>query len=214
MILRSREITHVRRLVGPATAQDLGGRLLKAIPSVGEATGEGNYNRQLSIESVDLGQKPEEPLEEICHKVFEDEESAALLCKVGLRALGRMSGLKRGGLPRGMSPRYLGMDTNLYGPGETFATHTDSGMWNDVVAVTLLGEGGTFMHVVGGARSEMPEPEEIARSWQMPPGHAMSIRNHPLARENSGFWMPQHAVQNGDETRLTLQVQMSYDHGY
>ncbi len=85
-------------------------------------------------------------------------------------------------------------------------------MANDVAAITLRGPGATFMHVKRSANlGGMPEGDQILHQWERVPGDAVFIRNHPDARDDM-YRLPPHAVENGDEQRVSLQVQVSYDY--
>jgi hypothetical protein len=208
----SKPIVHINRLVGPTTATRLGDKLLglRDLHEVGEEPEEYRFNRLLSNASLRDGRSPQEALGALCARLFErDPEGAQLLFGVASRALRRMRGLQPGGL-NGMSPAQVSLDVNAYHPGETFATHDDKGAHNDVVPITLQGDGARFMHVVGARRGTMPASDQVVQAWDLSPGQAVSIRNHGLRNEWSYRW-PLHAVQNGDQERLTLQVQVSYD---
>lgn len=205
-------LEHVKRLASPPQAERLA-ELLVTRSGLDPYTDESRerYNHQLGIRSLFSGQgtTPQSLLSSMCAEILPEPEEADLLCQVAGNALSRMSGLRRGGLPGHMEPRYLGLDVNVYAPDEIFPTHTDKGMANDVVAITLMGEG-EFMHAARRGTTPTPMPADRIRSWDMTPGNAIAIRNHQLADlRNDGS--PYHAVQNGSDVRVTLQVQVSYD---
>jgi hypothetical protein len=204
--VRHPEIAYKRRLVRPEDALALGSGIL-SLPRIVEA--DDTFNVLLGIARFNDDKSPRDGLREVVNGIEGlDDDSRALMATVGLGAMRRMSGQRRGGLPSGVKPTYVAIDANVYGPGETFATHRDTGLPNDVAAISLSGRA-VFMHVVDAPRGVMPEDDQIHRQWDRVPGDAIFIRNHQTAAGGHDPW-PLHAVQNGDEQRVSLQVQVSY----
>lgn len=202
------EIAYKKRFIQTGLAERLGNKVL-GLPIITSA--ESKFNVTLAIAPLEKNESVESGLVEmIAEKSTFDDETKWLFSYVGVKALAKMSGLRKGGLPSNMCPVYVAMDANIYNPYDTFPVHTDGNMPNDVVAVTLLGEGAEFMKVKRGSEyGSMPESSQILSSWSRRPGDAIVIRNHQTAYDDRSG-LPLHAVQNGAEERVSLQIQVSY----
>ena len=203
---RPPEIEHIPHLIDPERARALGAKLLALPEFVSGSSKQRRYNYSHAFAHFS-GKDHTEVVEALSQQVFPDDEGGReLIQAVCQAALMRMSGLRP---ESGLKPYSLSLDSNRYMPGEQFMTHIDSGL-NNVVAVTLSGDSGVFMHTNQNAiRGQMPKPRQITARWPMHAGDAVAIRNHPW-RSQRKYRNPKHAVQNGDEARVTLQMELNY----